>query len=403
MGGSRSSQVTRRAFLQVSGCGAVAAGVGAFNPATTGPSPQTQPGAAKSLLPTGVLGRTKHPVTLLSFGAIQLRERLGTRVLKLGIDRGLNLVHTSETYGGGASIRVVADLFKMDKRYRDKVFLCVKGRTPPKEAEIDGMLKILGTDHVDVVLTTLHTPQPGRLEDIQARQDKLKKKGKVRYKGFVSHTDMNGAIELVLEKAPDYFDVALIAMRMLPVPGNTEPDVGGEAGERFLKNLKALRAKKVGILSMKSGAQGALRKGVAFFQAHAKAVLQAGADSVLTSFNTFEQIDMLKELDLKSPHLTPAEQKAAAELRRDQAHACLMCGACNKVCPQGLPVSDLMRCRMYHEEYGWYEHARAEYAALGVDWQRATKSCADCLACTGVCPIGLAGPQTIAQIASRFA
>jgi len=403
MSGSRSPQVTRREFLRASTCGAAVAGVGAFNPAATGSSPQTQPKAAKPLLPAGILGRTKYPVTLLSFGGILLREGLGTRVLKLGIDRGVNLVHTSETYGGGASIRAVGGLFKTDKRYRDKVFLCLKGRTPPKEAEIDGMLKVLGTDHADVVLTTLHTPVPGRLEDIQSRQDKLKRKGKVRYKGFVCHVDMNGAIELVLDKAPDYFDVALIAMRMVPVPGNPEPDVGGDASKRFLKNLKALREKGVGILSMKSGAQGALRKGARFFQAHAKVVLQAGADSVLTSFNTFEQIDMIKALDLKSPHLTPAERKAAVELRRNQAQACLMCGNCTKVCPQGLPISDLMRCRMYHEEYGWHEHARAEYGALGVDWERAVRYCANCSACADVCPVGLAGPETIAQVASQFA
>jgi len=403
MGISRTTQVTRREFLRSATCGAAAAGVGGFKPAATGSSPQTQPDAVKTLLPAGVLGRTKYPVTLLSFGAILLKGRLGTRVLKLGIDRGVNLVHTSETYGGGASIRAVGGLFKTDKRYRDKVFLCIKGRTPSKEAEVDGMLKILGTDHVDVVLTTLHKPEPGRLEEIQAQQDKLKKKGKVRYKGFVCHVDMNGAIELVLDKAPDYFDVALIAMRMVPAPGNREPDVGGDASKRFLKNLKALREKGVGILSMKSGAHGAVRKGAQFFQAHAKVVLQAGADSVLTSFNTFEQIDMIKALDLKSPHLTPAERKVAVELRRNQAQACLMCGNCNKVCPQGLPVSDLMRCRMYDEEYGWHEHAQAEYAALGVDWKRAARDCADCSACAGVCPVGLAGPETIARVVSRFA
>jgi predicted aldo/keto reductase-like oxidoreductase len=214
---------------------------------------------------------------------------------------------------------------------------------------------------------------------------------------------MNGAIELVLARAPDYFDVALIAMRMVPAPGNPEPDVGGDAGKRFLKNLKALREKRIGILSMKSGAHGAVRKGPRFFQSHAKVVLQAGADSVLTSFNTFEQIDMIKTLDLKSPHLTPAERKAAVELRRNQTQACLMCGNCNKVCPRGLPVSDLMRCRMYHEEYGWHEHARAEYAALGVDWKWAARDCAGCSACAGVCPVGLTGPETIARVASRLA
>jgi len=383
--------------------------MGALAPAA-GDAPESKPAdrppsekqPQKPLLPAGVLGRTKYPVTLVSFGAILLAGKTGTRVLKMAIDRGVNLVHTSQSYGRGKSTQAVGDLFKTEKRYRDKVLLCVKSFHPEKESEIDDMLRTLGTDHVEVAMTELHKPDPKRLEAIQRQQDNLKKKGKVRYTGFVCHSDMNDVMELVLDKAPGYFDVALMAMKLVPGLGTPEGKAQAK-GKRFLENLGALRKKRIGILSIKSGARDAVTKGAKVFQPHVKAYLEAGADSILTSMNSFGQVEMISGLDLKSPHLTPAERKAAAEFHKSQAGTCLMCGDCAKACPQKLPVSDLMRFRMYHEEYGWPEHARAEYAALGVDFNRSARNCGDCSACADVCPVGLAGPQTVRRAASLFA
>ena len=41
---------------------------------------------------------------------------------------------------------------------------------------------------------------------------------------------------------------------------------------------------------------------------------------------------------------------------------CRMCGNCGKTCPKGLPVAELMRVRMYHDEDGLPDHARDEFA-----------------------------------------
>ena len=400
---SQNDHVSRRDFLRTTTCGAAAAGMTMFNPSLLG-GPATQPASQfpKPPLPYGILGKTKYPATLISLGAILLAEKLGTRVLKLAIDRGVNLVHTSESYGGGKSIAAVADLFKADKRYRDKVFLCLKGRKPEEKDEVDRMLKILGTDHADVVLTVLPKPQERQLDIVRKQQDRLLKQGKVRFKGFVCHGDMNGVSEMVLEKAPDYFDVALLAMTMAPIPGSKDEDRRGKESERFVRNLKALRDKGVGILSMKSGARKAVQKGADIFGPHVKAILAAGADAMLTSMDTYQQVEMACKLDLTSPH-TQAERQAAADFQRSRSDACLMCGACSRACPQELPINDLMRFRMYHAENGWHEHARAEYAALGVDFREHAAMCGDCTACTNACPVGLASYHTIRETADWLA
>lgn len=119
--------------------------------------------------------------------------------------------------------------------------------------------------------------------------------------------------------------------------------------------------------------------------------------------DTLDQVDMVTRLDLTNPHLSPAERRAAADFHRADSGGCCMCAECKRVCPRGLPVNDLMRFRMYHEEYGWPEHARAEYASLGVDFRQTVASCGDCTACADVCPAGLAGRDTIRRVAEMLA
>ncbi|HOW19298.1 MAG TPA: 4Fe-4S dicluster domain-containing protein, partial [Phycisphaerae bacterium] len=76
---------------------------------------------------------------------------------------------------------------------------------------------------------------------------------------------------------------------------------------------------------------------------------------------------------------------------------------CARACPNGVPVNDLMRIRMYHEEYGWPDHARSEFRALGGDLAALTARCGDCTACAAACPVKLASAQNVQRIAVMFA
>jgi ferredoxin len=62
------------------------------------------------------------------------------------------------------------------------------------------------------------------------------------------------------------------------------------------------------------------------------------------------------------------------------------CGACLGACPEGLEVHDVLRHRMYFEDYGWEREAIRLYARLEKD----ASVCATCPApCLGSCPLGV--------------
>jgi predicted aldo/keto reductase-like oxidoreductase len=64
------------------------------------------------------------------------------------------------------------------------------------------------------------------------------------------------------------------------------------------------------------------------------------------------------------------------------------CNTCESSCPKGVAISDVLRARMYAEDYGEPEIARSTYAALGSATAAACLTCDD-TPCLGACPFGL--------------
>jgi predicted aldo/keto reductase-like oxidoreductase len=62
------------------------------------------------------------------------------------------------------------------------------------------------------------------------------------------------------------------------------------------------------------------------------------------------------------------------------------CGACLDSCPEDVPIHDVLRHRMYFEDYGWEKEGMRRYAQLGKN----ASVCASCSApCLGSCPVGI--------------
>jgi len=387
--------VSRRKFLQVTVSGA--AMLGAWPQRLTAEEAQagaaaTQP--AKSAMNT--LGKTGLPVSRVSYGGGQLKPGAGTEMLKRAIDMGINAVHTDTGYGRGRSVAAIGALFKNHPEYRQKVIVCLKNTKPGSESSVDVALKRLGTDYIDVLMPTIHKPEPERLDTIVAFNELMVKKGKVRFGAFTTHDHINDVLELILKQAPDKFDATLLSLSMVNAPGANK---GAEdERKRFAANLQRLREHKVGVISMKSGARDAVEKGKDAFEAHCKAVIAGGADTVLTSFTNLAQLETFGQVDLSTLAMTPAQEALAAAC----TGACLMCGRCANSCPAGVPVSDVMRIASYPDRPGWREFAADEFADLGVDSERIAAACAGCTVCRGACPARYADADAVRQTVQRF-
>lgn len=89
------------------------------------------------------------------------------------------------------------------------------------------------------------------------------------------------------------------------------------------------------------------------------------------------------------------EEQAALRRFAREIGACAMCGTCQQHCPQNLPIPDILRYRMYYEGYGERSSARRLYAKLPSE--RTVAACLNCGTCEQVCPNGIRVAEHLQQ------
>jgi aryl-alcohol dehydrogenase-like predicted oxidoreductase len=336
------------------------------------------------------LGRTGFEVSDISLGSGAIREdRGGEDIAREAIDRGINYFDTAPDYSGARSERALG---KALRGRREQMFVATKFCTPDGHLPVgtsraayvravEDSLARLQTDYVDLV--HIHScDRVSRLLDPNMHEAfaQLRQQGKVRFLGFSSHTP---ELETVVRAALDdgRFDVMMLAYHH-----GLWPD------QRALIE-RAARA-DVGVVAMKT-LKGAKHRGLLEFRDQADAYSQAAFKWVLSNphvaclvISIFEQ----RQLDeyLYASGQLPGPNDLAVLERYDELiagkHCFAHCGACLSACPAGLPIADVLRHRMYFEDYGIEKIAMERYARL----ERRADVCIGCSApCTGACPAGI--------------
>ena len=340
------------------------------------------------------LGRTEWPISDIVLGSGRVGRIEGSKgvdVVKLALDRGVNYIDTAPDYSATGSETVVAEAIA---GRRDEVFLATKFCTPwghlgagTPVAEytriIEESLTRLKTDYVD--LAHVHScDSVDRIMDPNLHEafDRLKSDGKVRHLGFSSHTPN---LDAVARAAIDSgrFDVMMLAYHhgaWPSIPGLIE---------------RARKEQDMGVIAMKT-LKGAKHENLAEFQTQSPAYSQAALKWVLSnpdvsaaviSFFEFQHVD--EYLRASGRPLTNDDVALLEEYDRLIAgsYCAPHCGACLSSCPEGLAMNDILRHRMYFEDYGDEKEAMRLYAALDRD----ASACATCSApCAGACPLDLA-------------
>ena len=339
----------------------------------------------------GRLGRTEWPVSDTVLGTGAIRGELGTQIVRVALERGVNYIDTAPDYSSEGSERAVGEAIQGFPR--DSFFLATKWCTPVghlpagtpvedyKQAVEDSLAR-LGTDYVDLI--HVHScDEVDRLLDPNVHEAfaQLKAEGKARFLGFSSHTPK---LQDVASAAIDSgkFDVMMVAYHHGIWPGlsdlieraQTEQDMGVVA-------MKTLKGGK------HHGLEGFREEEDSYAQAALKWV--HGDPHVSCAVISFFDLQHVDEYLYASGKVPDAEDVAVLE-KYDrltaETYCAPHCGACLSSCPEKVGINDVLRHRMYFEDYRSERQAIELYAAL----DRNASVCASCSApCTGSCPLGI--------------
>jgi len=343
-------------------------------------------------------GRTEWQVSDIVLGTGRISGEGGEAIAREAIARGVNYFDTSPDYSGSGSEQAMGKAIKAVPR--DQFFVASKFCTPAghlvtgtpvaKYVEaVEGSLQRLGTDYLD--LCHIHSVDSvDRLMDPNVHEafDRLKEQGKVRFLGFSTHTpNLVNVVNAGIDS--NRFDVMMVAYHhgiWAPLEGLIR---------------RAREERDMGVVAMKT-LKGAKHRGLLDFQAYADSFTQAALKWTLANpdvscavISFWEPQHVDEYLAASGQKLTEQDLAVLGEYDRRIAgtYCGPHCGACLSSCPEGLPIHDVLRHRMYFEDYGWEKEGIQRYAALEKD----ASACAGCSApCLGSCPVGVNIPDRMA-------
>lgn len=148
------------------------------------------------------LGKSGLNVPTLAVGCMRINsveKKEGEKLVKTALENGTYFFDHADIYGGGECESIFADVIGMNDNVREKIVLQTKcGIVPGKMFDfskehilksVDGSLKRLKTDYIDVLL--LHRPDAlCEPEEVGEAFDILKSSGKVKHFGVSNQNPM---------------------------------------------------------------------------------------------------------------------------------------------------------------------------------------------------------------------
>ncbi len=327
------------------------------------------------------LGKTGWKVGDISAGSGQTEPG----IVNYLFESGINLIDTGAQYRGHEEV-----IGKVLPRWREKVFVLDKWDPPvvtptvTKAAlleAIDAALKRLNTTYIDcMMIHSIGHPQYGGIERIQNPAiydawDEAKKLGKVRFTGASGHS-VNLIKEMEWGIDNGRFDVILVGSNFLT--HGIEP------------LLKKARVKGVATIAMKTLTIYKSDLNIRALQNESTTARQACIKWILAS-------ELFDTMVVRMPNFDQANEYLAVSgttrlTKRDHellgileeaisARYCRPgCDDCHGSCPREVPIWDILRYKMYFENYGEQKHAMAEYTQIP-----APNSAACCAGCSAPC------------------
>ncbi|NKB97034.1 MAG: hypothetical protein GKR90_00835 [Pseudomonadales bacterium] len=348
------------------------------------------------------LGRTELMVSDISFGTSRLRTGQ-EHLIDHALDRGVNYIDTAEGYTGGQSEKVIGRALKGK---RDKAYLVSKTMTRASTSakklmnDLEHSLRSLQTDYVDIYMNhAVNDVGVVGNPEWQKFVDQARSQGKIRFTGISGHAgNLIDCLDYAIDE--DLIDVMLTAYNFGQDPKFYEGLTSGidwiATQPDLPRAIKKAKAKDIGVVAMKTLMGARLNdmrpyedQGATFAQAAFSWVLSnSDVDALIITMTSEDQIDEYLGASGAVTVTAEARQLLDQYANLNGANYCKhACNLCSGACPYGVPISDVLRTRMYATDYQDVEFARDEYALLETN-------ASACLSCSGepcqdACPNGI--------------
>lgn len=402
----RKNNVSRRKFFKKSVTGLASAGLFLTGNDKKSPLvflprfPNPDEYKIKKYRPLGNLGFKASDVSIGTTGATD------PSLLSFGLDCGVNFIDTAHGYGGGNAER---DIGLVLKNRKEKVWINTKFAREAWRKDnvgqglmdsLDESLTRLQLEQVDSIMVHNASSDDIRNDQLHSFFEKAKKAGKVRFLGISTH-DPRGAAERFEEAVDDErFNIILTIY-------------GIYSAQETAKYFKKAFDKGKAIIAMKtlSAAYDAkikdwdklekrtvTRRGRNREQVdYTPAFIQSALAWVLNNQYVSTAVKRLQNMDdLKNMMSASGVKYGYAHKKFLESYGVMIkgsycrigCSECYDACPNNVAINDIMRYKMYFENYKSEKEGIVCYRELP-DENKAI-ACKDCSApCTDFCDLGV--------------
>ena len=329
------------------------------------------------------LGKTGLKASVLSFGGIPIQRADAANTLAV-VDKleeyGINYIDTARGYTVSEEYLGAA----LEGR-RDKFILATKSMSRDKASmakDVETSLKNLRTDHID--LYQLHNLLEKDIDTVFGPDGAYEALAEARAAGKVGHIGVTchsaDAMKILVERYSDKLETVMF-------PFNIVEDQGKDI-------LLLAREKGMGTIAMKPLAGGNLEDwNLALRYIAASGVM----DIAIPGMGSPEEVERNAAVDLTAP-LTQEELDRCAAIRKELGtQFCRRCGYCAP-CPNGIDIPQNFLLANYARKYGLAGWAQERYKAMPYH----AGSCVMCGACEKRCPYGLPIRDMLMDVARIF-
>jgi predicted aldo/keto reductase-like oxidoreductase len=341
---------SRRDFLKAAG----AAGVGSvMNPIESLADSADEP----LVMPTRTFGKTGVKVPILALGGSMDVQQL---ILRQAIKWGVTYWDTANSYYGGNSERQIGKYLGKYPDDRKKIFLVTKSHA----WTVDGMTRDLNTslermktDYVDLFFVHSVRNIDELNDDIKGWSQKTKARGKIRFFGFSTHSNM----EKCMRKAATLGWIDGIMMSYNYRLMHTD---------NMKRAVDACAKAGIGLTAMKTQGGGSVRTSTATEVNLAGRFLEKGFTDAQAKLKAVWENPYIATICSEMPNMTYLMANVAAANNRTklsrqdlsllrhyaQETGSGYCAGCTDICESTItsdvPIGDVMRYLMYSRSYG---------------------------------------------------